>query len=66
MALTAAKMRDEIEDTLRVAAMVQDSRRVGHVSDSNPGPTLKAAHGPWLAEVPVMSAFSGPSQALFP
>ena len=63
MSLTAVEMRDEIEDTLRVAAMVQDFRRDGHLT-ATLDPLRRAAHGPWLAEVPAhvsnFRSFSSP------
>ena len=41
----------EVADTLRVAAMVQEFRRHGHLV-AQLDPLRRPARGPWLAEVP--------------
>jgi len=41
----------EVADTLRVAAMVQEFRRHGHLV-ARLDPLRRPARGPWLAEVP--------------
>ena len=41
----------EVADTLRVAAMVQEFRRNGHLV-ARLDPLRRPARGPWLAEVP--------------
>ena len=50
-ACAAAETHVEVADTLRVAAMVQEFRRHGHLV-ARLDPLRRPARGPWLAEVP--------------